>query len=318
MKKFFTFCVVLTLSVFSLSACDEDNSLHSIFYEEDSREEYSESERNNEKEPSSDYSSQRITKISYLMNTISSSLSMQGSAIYGTTLFQFANGHSSVFVYDLENKKQLGTISTKKNSKWHNNQATFSHSFYDESDEFPLLYVSQIEPSEQSIQVWRIVRKEELFDLQLVQQIKLPYDNDNNNLFHFNIVIDDHDEFFWLYSRNRTTSMGQISKWKLPDFHMEKVTLEEDDILFRFPIDLNLSDAQGGTMFGQRIYFVQGVPNRSALQLHIINTNTQQILSFNLREFNFSVEPEGLSFFHDHLICATNRKGLYEIFLNAY
>ncbi|MBQ9636520.1 MAG: hypothetical protein IJV36_01320 [Prevotella sp.] len=319
MKKIFTFIVFLTIGIISLSACedDDDTSRRPLIYGEDTEDD-NKSTDDDDIEPSSDYSSQRITKISYLMNTIGSEYSCQGSALYGTTLFQFVNGNSSVYVYDVEKKEQLGTIVTKRNSNWHNNQAAFSHTFFEEGDEFPLLYTSQISPSEQSIQVWRVVRTEELFELQQVQSIKLPYDSDENNLFHFNMVIDDKDEFFWLYSRNRTTSLGQISKWELPNPHAGNLTLTEEDMLSRFPVDLIMSDAQGGTMFGQRIYFVQGVPSRSSLQFHIVNVNTQLVTSFNLRDYNFKVEPEGLSFYRGRFICSTNRRGIYEIYLNAY
>jgi hypothetical protein len=320
MKKLFSFLFLSLLGIYTLSACEEDDDYsHSpIVYEEGSAAEDDESENDENIEPSSDYSSQRITKILYLMNTIGSEYSCQGSALYGTTLFQFVNGNASVYVYDIEKKEQLGTIATNKNSKWHNNQATFSHTFYEEGDEFPLLYTSQILPSEQSIQVWRVSRTNELFELKQVQTIKFPYDDDENNLFHLNMVIDDNDEFFWLYSRNRTTSLGQISKWEMPDPHAGDLTMTMKDMLFSFPIDLNMSDAQGGTMFGQRIYFVQGVPSRSALQLHIVNVNTQVVTSFNLRDYNFKVEPEGLSFYRGRFICTTNRRGIYEIYLNAY
>ncbi len=321
MRNLFTYLLLSFLCANTLSACGEDNEHDvdsSIIYDEASTTGAEENSNPEDVEPSSDYSSQRIVKISFLMNTISNSLSMQGSALYGTTLFQFTNGNNTVFVYDVEEKSQLGIVSIEGKKQWHNNQATFSHTFYEKGDEFPLLYTSQIEPSQQNIQVWRVQRGENLFDIKLVQSIKLPYDTEENNLFHFNMVIDDKDEYFWLYSRNRTSSLGQISKWKLPDPHAGDLTMDESDMLHRFPIDLVMNDAQGGTMLGQRIYFVQGVPSRSELQFHIVNVNTQLVTSFNLRDYHFGVEPEGLSFYRGRFICTTNRRGIYEIYLNAY
>ena len=309
---------------FSLCACGEGSEEpgNHFIYEDPFANENEKSPNNddddNMPDPSDDYTIQRITRINYYMDQCYSDLSMQGSALYGNILFQFVNGNAEIYVYDLEKKMYLGTIKCKSYSRWHNNQATFSNIFYEEGDEFPLLYVSQIVYSEQTIQVWRVVRTKTLFDLQLVQEIQMPFDNDDNNLYHFNIVIDNSNKYFWLYSRNRSTSLGQISKWELPDAHTAKITLTEEDMLERFPIDVIMKDAQGGCMIGQRIYFVQGVPSRSELRFHIVNTNTQEVTTFNLRDFNFRVEAEGLSFCRGRFICTTYKHGIYEIYLNSY
>ena len=317
MKKYLLFFFLL----FSISACSEDDIDHTEkkpLYEDPIANEDEKTPNDELPVPSPDDEEQHITKVDFYMGQCSSSLSMQGAALFGSTLFQFVNGNSEIHVYDLEKKEYLGTIKGTTNTKWHNNQVTFSHIFYQEDDEFPLLYVSQILPSQQSIQVWRVIRTDALFDLQLVQQIQLPYDNDENNLYHFNIVIDNNDEFFWLYSRNRNTVMGQISKWALPDPHLSEVILTEGDILERFSINVIMQDAQGGYMIGQRIYFVQGVPSRTDLRMHIVNVNTQEVSTFNLRDYNFKVEPEGLCFYRGRFLCTTNRRGIYEIYFNKY
>jgi hypothetical protein len=313
----------MLFSAFSLSACSEDDDddfrqLKPIYEDSSAPDNEKEPQDDGPSAPTPDDTFQRITKISLLMDQFSSSKSMQGSAVYGSILFQFVANNYCIFVYDIEKKEYLGTIYCKSNNKWHNNQATFSHTFYEESDEFPLLYTSQIHPDEQSIQVWRIMRNDNLFELQLVQSLRLPVDTDENNLYHFNMVIDDNDEYFYLYSRNRTTSMGQISKWELPDPHISKLSLTEENMLEHFSIEVNMRDAQGGNMIGQRIYFVQGVPGRTDLRMHIVNVNTQEVTSFNLRDYNFGVEPEGLSFNHGRFICTTNRVGIFEIYLNTY
>ena len=323
MKRFFSIFLLSVFCALAFSACNEDDEEdfrpYKPIYEDPSASDKEKTPQDDgPTDTAPDDSCQRITKISLLMEQYSSSRSMQGSAVYGSILFQFVANNYCVFVYDIDKKEYLGTISCKTNSKWHNNQATFSHTFYEEGDEFPLLYTSQIHPEEQSIQVWRVLRTENLFELKLVQSMKLPMDTDDNNLYHFNMVIDDKDEFFWLYSRNRTTSMGQISKWKLPDPYISTVDLAEENMLERFSIDVNMGDAQGGTMLGHRIYFVRGVPGRSLLYLHIVNVNTQEVTSFNLRDYNFKVEPEGLSFYQGRFICTTNRLGIFEFYLNTY
>ena len=164
-KKSFLF-IFFSLFLISLSACGEeddyDGRLRPIYEDPLAPEEENTSKGGEQPEPSPDDSYQRITKISYLMPQFSSSKSMQGSALYGNFLFQFVTNNSCIFVYDIDNKKYLGAISCKTNNKWHNNQATFGHVFYEEGDEFPLLYTSQIVPSEQSIQVWRVLRTEKL------------------------------------------------------------------------------------------------------------------------------------------------------------
>ena len=168
------------------------------------------------------------------------------------------------------------------------------------------------------MQAWRVKRTADLFQLELVQKIKFPYYNDYNFLANINIVIDEKSEFFWLYSRDYNSQMGQISKWKVPDPHVNEVLYKEEDKLDFFYPALSFTYAQGGMMIGHRIYFVQGVPGRSDLQLQVINVNTQMVSSFNLRDYGLGIEPEGLSFYEGRFICASNRKGIYEIYLNGY
>lgn len=313
--------LLVLLFFLSLSACGEDSyeSAKKPMYEDPiaTDDEKTPNEDNKLPSPSSDDEEQHITKVDFYMGQCSSSLSMQGAALFGSTLFQFVNGNSEIHVYDIEQKEYLGTIKSGGNSNWHNNQAIFSQNYYEEGDEFPLLYVSQILSTQQTIQVWRVIRTDDLFDFQLVQELQLPFDNDENNLFHFNIVMDN-NQYFWLYSRNRHTKLGQISKWELPDPHFAKMTLVEEDMLERFPIDVIMQDAQGGYMIGQRIYFVQGVPGRTDLRMHIVNVNTQEVTTFNLCDYNFKVEPEGLCFYKGRFLCTSNRRGIYEIYLNKY
>ncbi len=308
--------------VFSLSACEEDsyNERNNPVYEDPTApvEQKTPDDDNSDPIPSPDGAYQKIIKVDYLMAQTFSNNSLQGSAIYNDILFQFEAGNAEIFVYDLGKKEFLGSIKGTSNGRWHNNQAVFSRIFYEEGDEFPLLYTSQIHAQEQSVQAWRIKPTDELYELELVQSIKFPFYNEYNYLANINIVIDNGSDCFWLYSRDYDTQMGQLSKWKIPDPHLPEVYMAEDQMIESFYANKVFTYAQGGMMIGQRIYFVQGIPGRSDLLLNIINVNTHEVTSFNLKEYGLYVEPEGLSFYKGRFICTTNRRGIFGIYLNRY
>ncbi|MBO4531299.1 MAG: hypothetical protein J5767_11760 [Paludibacteraceae bacterium] len=258
-----------------------------------------------------------ITKIQFLMPQQPSSPSLQGAALWGDYVFQCENYNSRLTVYNIREKTYLGEIPLAYNKYYHDNQAAFSSIYYEQGDEFPLLYISQIYLEAQNIQVYRIQRYDSVFTATLVQNIRMPDDTDNNYLAHFNIVFDNKNHFY-LYSRNRSTCMGQISKWNIPDPHCGNVYMKEEYMLERFYLSFSLLYAQGGTMVGDKIYFAQGIPSKSDIMFRIVDVNTHEEWSFNLRDYNFTREPEGIMFCQDHFIMTTNRAGIYQLFLNKY
>ena len=334
MKKRFLLFAALTLST-SFAACSKDEDLFDAYKDdiqwiqelnaEEGRNDDNVNEgKNDDNKNGGREDSLRIkedslyiTSLQYYMPQQASSPSLQGAALWGNYIFQCENYNKRLTVYDVVEKKYVGEIPLVYNKYYHNNQAAFSNIYFEDSDEFPLLYVSQILIQAQNIQVYRIQRQDTLFNATLVQVIRLPNDTDENNLAHCNIVFDKLNHFY-LYSRNRTTCMGQISKWKIPDPHKGDVILREEHMLDHFSLSYSLLYAQGGTMLGDKIYFGQGIPGKSDLMLRIVDVKTHDEFSFDLKEMKFYKEPEGLMLYDGNFVLSTNRGGFYYLSLSRY
>lgn len=319
--------LIILLFVFSTSfvACSKedddwlDDYINEIQWVQEDSGESEKKDRNDEVNDSVQYDvdSIYITKIQILMSQQPSSPSLQGAALWGDYVFQCENYNRRLTVYNIKEKTYVGEIPLAYNKNYHDNQAAFSSIYYEQGDEFPLLYISQILIEAQNIQVYRIQRFDSIFTATLVQTIRMPDDTDENYLAHFNIVFDNKNHFY-LYSRNRSTCMGQISKWNIPDPHCGNVYMKEEYMLERFYLSFSLLYAQGGTMVGDKIYFAQGVPNKSDIMFRIVDVTTHEEWSFDLKEHKFTREPEGIMFYQDHFIMTTNRAGIYQLFLNKY
>lgn len=332
MKKSLPFIFLFFFST-SFIACSKDDDwlidyIDEIQWVQDESDEVNGRNENDEKNAtnSSDHESDSIpiindsiyiTKIEYYMPQQPSSPSLQGAALWGDYVFQCENYNRRLTVYNIKEKKYIGEIPLAYNKYYHDNQAAFSNIYYEKDDEFPLLYISQIYIEAQNIQVYRIQRNDSLFTATLVQNIKIPDDTDENNLAHFNIVFDNKNHFY-LYSRNRSTLIGQISKWKIPDPHIGNVLMKDDYMIDSFPLSYSLLYAQGGTMLGSKIFFTQGIPGKSDIMFRIVDVETHEELSYDMKELGLKKEPEGLAFYNDHFIMATNRGGFYNVYLNKY
>ena len=100
--------------------------------------------------------------ITKYMDQIPIGMSVQGADCYGDILFQFQHTNSAVLIYDLKEKEYLGRVPLPPNAHNHCNNVSFSRLFYEEGDEFPLLYVSGSQSGTYNhIQVYRILRAEE-------------------------------------------------------------------------------------------------------------------------------------------------------------
>lgn len=84
-------------------------------------------------EPSPDYSQ-------YVLRNMWPASPKQGMAVYGDIMFQWNPNTSNVELCGLYDGTSISTVSTGLSS--HGNDITFTDSFYDENDEFPILCIN--------------------------------------------------------------------------------------------------------------------------------------------------------------------------------
>lgn len=251
--------------------------------------------------------------ISYFMDQIEGSTSVQGADIYKHYLFQFQHTNSKVFIYNLEEKRQIGIVTLKVVPNNHCNSVSFSNIFFEKTDFFPLLYVSGSSSGTYNhVQVYRILKENENFSIAKIQEITLP-----NNLTWSGAVIDKENNYMYVYAN---TKGAQIAKFNIPDINNQNVILTDNEILETFILP-SFTHQQGACIKDSLLYIMEGVPGWGDINyLRIIDLNNkQEFRKINLSELGYGrVEFESISTYNDGFILTTNNNcGIYSLIINS-
>lgn len=252
-----------------------------------------------------------IQEITKYMNQSSGGVSVQGADCYGDYLFQFQDKNAAVYIYNLKEKKYLGKVSLKPNNNNHCNNTSFSRIFYQEGDEFPLIYVSGSgSGTYNQVQVYRITRSGSSFSLEQVQEIILPKASSANNLYWTGAILDNDNNYMYIYGN---MNGAQIVRFNIPEAHQASVSLNDKDILEQFTLD-KFTHQQGANIKDGLLYVFDGVPAWGDTNyLRIIDLkNKKELAKINIMEKGFKVEPEGTFFYKKELYCASNNSGIYK------
>lgn len=196
-------------------------------------------------------------------------LGTQGSALYNDTLviFYAASDGNRLRFYNLNTKQLLSSnlLPTFNNPRVHGNTLTFSKTFYDENDNFPLLYLCSgyTDTAEVSTSEVYVIRISNDYTLSLIQTITLDFG-----------IVNAWTEFVVDNVKNRAWIMGSgIANYicvKLPGIASSAVTINSNTaIIDKFNVpSFNLgnttrSSGQGRFFYHNRIYHVSGIPQES-------------------------------------------------------
>lgn len=255
-------------------------------------------------------------KIEKYMDQNSPGVSLQGAASYGDYLFQFENYNANVYIYNLKTKEFIEKVALIKNSKNHCNNVSFSNIFYEEDDEFPLLYVSgSSSGTYNQIQVYRVIHKDHIFSFEKVQNISLPKGNDTNNLFWTQVMLDNEDGYMYVLSKSLYNNDTYISRFIIPSINNADVNFIDDDIIEQFEVT-NSIHKQGAVIHKGFLYIMYGVPAWGDTNyLRIIDlVNKEDYMTVNISAMGFNQEFEGLTIYKNMLIAPTNSNaGIFSI-----
>lgn len=194
--------------------------------------------------------------------------SSQGGACYGKYLFVGIQGNRTVDVYNLEEKKGIGSISMPgSHPVCHANTLNFGSQFYKAEDEFPLLYISSgnnFEPGVPTsmIFVYRIERGDTAqgklkFTASLIQRIFLDGFRGCTEC-----ITDNEQEALWI----RCGHGAQLAylKFPAPEVKNDYVTLVPSAAIDSFFVDdvPQLCYCQGCLCHNGYIYFPAGFPTK--------------------------------------------------------
>ena len=251
-------------------------------------------------------------KIEKYMDQNSLGVSVQGASSYGDYLFQFENYNTNVYIYNLKTKIFIEKVSLTANSNNHCNNASFSNIFYEEEDEFPLLYVSGSRNGQYNhAQVYRILKTNSHFIFIQIQEIVLPTCDEKNNLYWTGIIMDNENNYMYIYANKNG---AEIAKLNIPDTHLPELILTEEDILEQFSLN-KFKHQQGAVISNGLLYVMDGVPGWGDTNyLRIIDLEKHEDYAiYNVSEMGFNQEFEGLTVYKDMLIAPTNGSGIFSI-----
>ena len=235
----------------------------------------------------------------------------QSAAVYGDYAFFVEICRMKICLYDLSQKTKVYTATFNPaghNKIYHCNQSTFGTEKYDSSDPFPLLYISQRPKSGNRcfVEVLRIHPKYNedqtaivSFRVELVQEIFFPQMAEENSLGNVNCVIDVKKGEMYTYSRNNKSTddnylQCKISRFRIPDFKKQIVTLEDSDIEESFMIDTFAENMQGACIVGDFLYIAQGYPSVRYIYLNVVDLRQQRLVKrYDLLGSGVDWEPDG-------------------------
>ena len=263
------------------------------------------------------------------------SITNQSAAAFEDYLFLVPKHRGKIYMYNLKEKRLLCSFGmsamTELNDSgsdiYHCNQTTFGADYYEESDPFPLLYISQRARCDRRCftEVFRIIAAKtgieseySSFILQLVQIIYFPPQSESNSMGNVNTVIDKENHLLYTYSRNNTRSDAnfrqcKISCFAIPDVHQSEVYLENTDIVASYMIDCSAYCMQGACIQGKYLYIARGVIGVKYIDINVIDLE-EKVLKTQLNLFvkGYRWEPEGCFYYNGHLMIATG-KNIWEL-----
>ena len=249
--------------------------------------------------------------------------SVQAGTAYGNYYFIFNNQHSTMYIYNLATKTSLGSVSMTSGSKDHCNTCSFGNIFYDQNDDFPLIYTSGSQDGNYNhIQVWRIQLIESTFSISKVQEITLP-SGAEGNIWHWGqAFLDNEKNHLWYASSS--SDLLYFSRFSVPsifddnDDVISSVTLAESDRTDYFTT-YKMANQQGGVMKNGILYWFDGVPAWGTLtKLYVYDIWGKNLINIVdiYNTLNITEEFEGAGIYNDTLVANVigGTSAIYEIY----
>lgn len=290
------------------------------------------------------------------INSIATITGGQDGAIFGDYLFRFEhNGDARVYELAAINKaggEKIAPVSLFKLDKYelicpHSNSTAFGSEYYEEGDEFPLLYsniynnyAKAEDPLKGVCCVYRIYREnknENEFKSQLVQLIEIGFVEDaslwkmsedkNSQRPYGNFTVDAEKNIYYGFVMREEAEGTRYFAFDLPHgrdgeaderFGVKKVVLNKEDIKEYFDTEHHLF-VQGACCHKGKIYSLEGFTNsvNNPPAIRIIDLEQKkQVFYVRCEDFGCVIEPELIDFSGDVCYYADVRGNLYTVDFN--
>ena len=275
----------------------------------------------------------------------------QDGAVYGDCLFRFdADGsarvydataleHGTGFDFELPLLAEFH-LSLNDPVVPHFNAVVFGNEYYEEGDEFPLLYAnlynnyaSAEDRREGTCCVYRIVRQGNDFSMTLLQIIRIGFTDDliwrsevKDVRPYGNFVIDREKSVLYAFTMRDGDNTTRYFAFNLPRigdgsaddaYGVPVVTLRKEDILYYFDTDYHLY-IQGACCHGGLIFSSEGFNETIPPALRVINPQRRlEIRHVDLVELGLPCEAEWIDFYHDKCYYSDSDGRIYHVKLGV-
>lgn len=274
----------------------------------------------------------------------------QDGAIWNNYLFRFDHkGMCSVYnldrikEYDGSLTEPLSTFTLNKADILvpHSNAVMFGNEYYDDGDEFPLLYTNiynNYAATDNALKgvclVYRIQRAGLEFNSSLVQMIEIGFvensslwkscDDEEDVRPYGNFTIDAEKGIYYAFTMRDKSHTTRYFSFNLPKasegiidktFGIRRVVLSACDIREYFDCDYH-HFLQGACFYDGKIYSLEGFTNneKNPPALRVIDVNEKkQILFIDFVKAGYTIEPEMIDFENDVCYYSDNQGNLYTI-----
>lgn len=247
---------------------------------------------------------------------------IQGSCVYGNTLFVACNTMSKIVMYDLVLKNKIGEIVFSPVPTYHCNTINFGKQKYSESDAYPLLYVSMENIAEHKLIVLHITDSDGTYNAEAVQTITYP--NPAESLQYYpNATVDNENQCIYVigyikdsYLEDNSNAL-RIRKWKLPSLSDGNVTLEIANSLKTFEIPA-LNCTQGALVNNGNILQCYGAhwAGDGSIYLGMISPDEQNMVTkIKMSDIGYTIEPESVFIWNCELYIMNVLGEIHRIYL---
>ncbi len=226
----------------------------------------------------------------------------------------------------------------------HSNSVMFGNEYYDEKDEFPLLYTNiynNYAGCDDKLKgvclVYRIQRNDRDFKSDLVQIIRIGFTEDENLWKsegekqdvrpYGNFAIDKDRGLLYAFTMRDNTNTTRYFSFNLPKvtdgeicekYNVKQVILNASDIREYFDCDYH-HYVQGACCHDGKIYSLEGFTNspENPPVIRVIDTKLKkEILFKEFADFGTNIEPEMIDFENDVCYYTTNSGDVYKLFFD--
>ena len=223
----------------------------------------------------------------------------------------------------------------------HSNSVMFGNEYYDENDEFPLLYTNIYnnyanadDKLKGTCLVYRLQRSENVFTSALVQIIQIDFTEDeklwksegvSDVRPYGNFTIDKEKSILYAFTMRDNPSSARYFAFSLPKvnsgelcekYDVKKVLLTKDDIKEFFDCDYH-HFFQGAACHGGVIYSLEGFTDNAdnPPAVRVIDTKLGKEITYKqFEDFGTNIEPELIDFYNDTCLYADHNGKLYKLF----